>query len=233
MPNNIILTSYLTASPDGQRGTKWPQNLDAVKPLAGSCRAKGVDLKVFTDFVPPNVQDWKIYITTGEEMKGKFSPNVFRWNLYHEWLEDNRVDFIWMVDSTDVVLLNEPFGMMGRGKLYSGCEHGMVVNNSWMRTRQEPHLKYLQPDYREVIIGTYPERMLPNCGLVGGDYDTVMEYLSCRIQYHEAGILQSTDMAVHNYIVWKHFADRLVYGGNINTRFKRNEFDKTKVWKHK
>lgn len=232
MANNIILTSYLTANPDGQRGTKWPNNLDAVKPLSESCHSKGLEIKLFCDFLPSNTKYRRIIKPTVIVPDTGYSPNVLRWFLYRDYLSHNKHDFIWMVDSTDVILMNEPFGMMQRGKLYSGCEHGMIVDNNWMRKTQEPLLDYLQPDYRNVISRN-GDKMLPNCGIVGGDYDTVMEYLSYRIQYHEAGILQSTDMAVHNYIVWKHFADRLVYGGNINTRFKRNEFDKTKIWKHK
>jgi len=103
-----------------------------------------------------------------------------------------------------------------------------------MQRCQEPFLASLT-DYRDVIEANAME-VLPNCGIVGGSLRMVMEYLAYRVEYHEKythGILQSTDMAIFNYILWKHFKGRMTSGIKVNTRFKCDEYNKVSFFKHK
>jgi hypothetical protein len=110
----------------------------------------------------------------------------------------------------------------------------MKVDNGWMRTNQEPRLKTLL-DYRKVI-SVNRMNVLPNCGITGGAYNIVMEYLNYRVELqekHTKGLLKSTDMAIFNYIVWKYFKGRITTGLKVNTRFKKNEYNKVSLFKHK
>jgi len=140
---------------------------------------------------------------------------------------------VWMVDSTDVEVLRNPFMSVNPNRLYVGNEFNMKVDNTWMRRTQEPLFKI--NDYRQIISANARE-VLPNCGIVGGGYDIVMEYLKLRVQYHSAhtvGILKSTDMSIFNYIIWKHFKGRTTSGVKVNTRFKQNERNNISFFKHK
>lgn len=228
--NGVVLASYFNSLPDPQRNVVWEPNKDALMPLIKSCENVGVPLKIFHDCL--DVPDDDVFIRVPEQKE--FSPNVYRWLLYRIFLEDKEYDSVFMVDSTDVEVLRNPFLSLNPNKLYVGNEEGMKVENSWMRRHQEPLLKNLI-DYRDVIAANGDET-LPNCGIVGGSYDIVCEYLTYRADYHEKytkGITRSTDMAMFNYILWKHFKGRISTGIKVNTKFKGNEYNKISFFKHK
>lgn len=228
--NGIILASYFNATPDGQRGTHWNPDITALSPLIHSCQKHGAPLKIFHDCLPVN--DDGIFIKVPKQHM--FSPNAYRWIVYRDYLTSNPNENVFMVDSTDVELFRNPFQSLNPNRLYSGDEFAMKVDNNWMRTTQEPLFDI--PDYRKTIE-LYGDKTLPNCGIVGGSLEVVTEYLTHRSRYHNKytkGVLKSTDMAIHNYIVWKHFHDRLSHGLKINTKFKRNEPDNgISYFKHK
>ncbi len=226
---NVVLASYFTYSKDTQRGVVWESDAVKLEPLLKSL--KGYNVKIFHDCFegpsPENVEFIRI------DPSNTHSPNVYRWIIYYDYLLKNRFDKVWMVDSTDVECLRDPFGFEC-GKIYCGNEFGMKVDNMWMRHNQERFVKGLV-DYRRVIQLNGRETLL-NCGLVGGCYPEVMELLSVWSdvhQKHTAGLLHSTDMAVFNYVVWKYFRNRHVSGDQINTRFKKFETNDISWWRHK
>lgn len=228
--DGIILASYFNSVPDGQRGNHWSANKNALLPLIQSCERNGCKLVIFHDCL--KVKDDGMFVKI--KVKNVYSPNVYRWIVYHAYLEDNPYDNVFMVDSTDVEVLRNPFQTINPNRLYVGDEYNMKVDNRWMAKSQEPLLGKV-PNYRKVIEENGQET-LPNCGIVGGTYHMVMEYLKYRVKYHEEytrGITQSTDMAVFNYIVWKHFKGRITNGLKVNTRFKMNEYNKVSMFKHK
>jgi len=226
----VILASYFNANPDPQRGVTWMPDAGQLQPLIKSCEKSGVPLKIFHDCLP--CDDDEIFIRVPQQHD--YSPNAYRWMVYHAYLEDNRHDNVFMVDSTDVEVLRNPFLSINPNRIYVGDEHNMQVDNGWMQRCQEPLLGSLT-DYRSVIEANANE-VLPNCGIVGGSYAVAMEYLRFRVEYHEKhthGVLQSTDMAIFNYILWKHFKDRMTSGIKVNTRFKANEYNRISFFKHK
>src|SRR5690606_17275729 len=106
--------------------------------------------------------------------------------------------------------------------------------NLWMKKRQEPLLNNLK-DYRNIISSKGRQTLL-NCGIVGGSYDMVMSYLGHRVRLHKEhtkAVLDSTDMAVFNYIIWKYFKGHITSGLKVNTRFKQNEYNKVSFFRHK
>lgn len=230
-PNGgVILASYFNSNPDPQRGTTWMADTTQLRPLIDSCNRVGVPLKIFHDCLPCDDDDTFIRVPTQHH----FSPNAYRWMVYLAYLEDNPVANVFMVDSTDVEVLRDPFISINPNRIYVGDEYNMRVDNGWMAKCQEPLLRNV-PDYRQVIEANAME-VLPNCGIVGGSLRMVMEYLAYRVEYHEKythGILQSTDMAIFNYILWKHFKDRMTSGIKVNTRFKCDEYNKVSFFKHK
>lgn len=229
-PNDgVVLASYFNASPDPQRGHVWGADTKALMPLIESCRKFGIPIKIFHDCLPV---DDDVFIRIPQQHH--FSPNAYRWIVYHEYLKDNPSNNVFMVDSTDVVMQRNPFLSINPKRLYVGNEYNMTVGNRWMAVNQEPLLRGIE-DYRKVISAN-ANQVLPNCGIVGGALPMVMEYLRYRVEYHEKHthrVLKSTDMAIFNYILWKHFKGRMTSGIKVNTRFKANEYNKISYFKHK
>lgn len=229
-PNNgILLAAYFNSVNDPQRGEKWRPETSQLETLIESCKRNGVDYRIFHDCI--ETEDPKFIKV---ERQKEYAPNVWRWFVFREWLEQNPQENIFMVDSTDVEVLRNPFMSLNPEKLYVGDEYAMRVDNQWMRRNQEPHLKSLV-DYRRVIASN-GRNVLPNCGIVGGSYAMAMEYLEHRAELHEnhtKGVLQSTDMAIFNYIVWKYFKGRTTSGLKINTGFKKYEYNKVSLFRHK
>lgn len=229
---NVILTSYFNYSHDPQRGIKWSGQLNALTPLIDSCIKHKQKLIIFTDC--PHPEDSK-YIKYERTIPSKsHSPNVYRWIVYQEWMRKNTFDKIWMVDSTDVVLLRDPFKIIKSGKLYCGDEYDMLTDNNWMRVHQERYLRI--DDYRSVISMHGKERLI-NCGLVGGCSGVMVGLVNTWANLHKThtvGLRVSTDMAIFNYVARKYYNDVLVTGEKINTKFKHEEQNnKIAIWKHK
>jgi hypothetical protein len=232
---NVVLTSYYNYMPDPQRLTMWPDSIKDVQPLMDSI-PKGVEFVLFhnglTEMKGKKQTKYRKHVQVVPDME--LVSSTFRWGTYYEYLKANPCDYVWMVDATDVEMLKDPFGEMVSDVLYVGSEVGMLVENKWMRETQEPH--FLVSDYRKVIEAN-ADTILLNCGLVGGHYDIVMEFLKLKSDLHDKhsrNKLRSTDMAGFNYVCFKHLKDRLNYGKHVNTLFKGFEYDnKTAWWRHK
>lgn len=234
--NTAVLTAYFASVPDPQRGTLWDNTIKPCEPLLVSLRKKAQYYVLFHDGI--NLLKYssgksRDYIKV--ERPQKHPPNVHRWFIFYQWLLKNpQIEWIWMVDSTDVEMLKNPFTQMQEGVLYVGSEAGQIVENKWMQSRQEPWFR--AADYR-AIIAANGDRMLINCGLIGGHRGVVMEYLQYVTKYHtmySVSDAHSTDMACANYTIWKHFKSRFDYGVHVNTLFKGYEIDnKLAWWKHK
>lgn len=225
----ILFASYFNSNPDPQRKVKWDSDISNLDALIKSCEANGVDYLIFHDCF--DIKDKRFIKVPKQNL---YAPNVWRWFVYHNWLKGNHYDNIFMVDSTDVEVLRNPFVSLNPNKIYVGDEVGMMVNNIWMRKRQEPHLSTLK-DYKHIISLNSRNKLL-NCGIVGGSYDMVMEYLEHRVEIHEQhtkGTLESTDMAVFNYIMYKYLKGLNTSGLKVNTGFKRNEYNSVSFFKHK
>ena len=226
--DGILLASYFNSIPDPQRKTKWNAHPGDLLTLVKSCRKHGVKFKIFHDCLPIDDEEFtKVDGPTDQ------APNVYRWEIYLDWLLNNPIPNVWMVDSTDVEVLRNPFQSLNPNKLYSGDEN-QRVDNFWMRSRQQPHLKSLI-EYRDFVAKNRSKTLL-NCGLVGGGYDMVIEYLSERKRLHRkhtTGNLNSTDMAVHNFILYTQFVGRTTHGLKINTTFKRFEKNDISYFRHK
>ena len=229
-PNNgILLAAYFNSVNDPQRGEKWEPDASQLETLIKSCEKNGVDYRIFHDCLETdNPKFIKV------EPQTDYAPNVSRYFVFRDWLLQNEVDNVFMVDSTDVEVLRNPFMSLNPEKLYVGDEYAMRVDNIWMRRNQEPHLKSLV-DYRRTIASN-GRNVLVNCGITGGSHKMAMEYLKHRVELHTKhtkGTLQSTDMAIFNYIVWKYFKGRITNGLKVNTKFKKYEYNKVSYFRHK
>lgn len=133
---NVILTSYFNYTTDPQRGCVWGKDISNLMPIIQSCVDNKQHLYVFTNCLKDTINNKYIHFVDVFPSR-THSPNVYRWIVYEEWMNRNDFEKCWMVDSTDVVLLKDPFKIIAPGKIYVGDEVGMITDNDWMRKNQE------------------------------------------------------------------------------------------------
>lgn len=209
---NLVLTSYLTTSPDSQRQKRLKPKKVALEPLLNSLQnCKSV---VLNDQLKEE-DDQFVRV----EFSG--NPYKFRWLAQWQYLRAHpEVQFVWCVDGTDVEMLKSPWTEMKKGTLYIGSEEN-TIGCDWMR-RHHPSLKK--------FIEDNANHQLLNCGLVGGDRETVMKFLHLVIRCFEDFPCE-LDMGPANYAAFQ--MENIEWGPKINTVFKAYEYNKTSWWKHK
>lgn len=230
--NNVVLASYFTYKNDPQRGIIWDNDFSPLLSLISSVISQDVEIKIFHNCFdnPPQIKncEWvKVHIDA------ELTPNVYRYFVYKNYLNTIKVENVLMVDSTDVMMLKNPFNCMKDDTLYVGYEKGRFVSNRWMRKTQGYFITI--PDYPD-IIDRYSDNPLLNCGIIGGRANIVNNFLNILTTYHDSYsryLTSSSDMSVFNYTIHKHFIKNISYGDHVNTEFKKYEFNNHSWWKHK
>jgi hypothetical protein len=235
MSNNLVLASYFNHKVDPQRNTKWENDYNSVIPLIWSVVSKGIQIKIFHncfDKLPPITNcEWILV-----EPKKEFVPNVARWFVYLDYLVKNydNINHLFMVDSTDVLMLKSPFESLQDNILYCGSEeYGNKLDNKWMQNSQARYLDI--PDYQETI-NENKDIDLINCGVVGGDVNICLNLLTDLCSNHNnfsKNLQTSSDMAIFNYTLMKKYKLNYEQGLHITTPFKQDIENKISWWKHK
>ena len=209
---NVVLTSYFTSHSDPQRNKKLPNDISAINELAES-----TDVIVLHDGL--NVE--------GENAKVPTPLPAYqqRWISEWQWLRAHpEVDFVWLVDATDVVMLNDPFPSMQRGILYAGWENE-IVGCDWILEHAHSTREWIENNAHQMLL---------NCGVVGGDRTTVMQLCQRMNNLFAARIINDPleEMPFFNVAARAH--PRLVTGRQVSTLFKSNtKHDERSWWKHK
>jgi len=226
----MILTAYFTYHQDPQRRKAWEASARGIFPLINSCFKHGIPIVIFHDGIkdiPFNPLVKQVFVKASHD----FTPNVYRYFCYLDWLKRNTIEKVFLVDSTDVKVLHNPFKHLRDGVLYVGHESNFTGCFDWIKEKQEPHVRI--PDSQEV---TYPfhDDPAPNCGIIGGHSGVVIDFLNKLTALHSLysrGLTSSVDMAFFNYTIRKYNVE-IEYGSHINTEFKK--YEQTKAWfKHK
>lgn len=231
--NNVVLASYFNYMNDPQRGVLWDTDYSDLLLLIGTVIQFNLEIKIFHNcFVStPKIKNCE-WIRINPDIS--YVPTVFRHFVYREYLKSHRFDKIFMVDSTDVMMLKNPFPFVEPSFLYVGEEKNKLVSNKWMKKEQGVNLKNFN-DYF-ITIENYSDSPLLNAGIIGGDYDMVRQFLNFVTLYHSQhsqGLTTSTDMAIFNYTILKHFYRNVVHGDTVTTEFKKYTYNDKSWWKHK
>lgn len=231
--NPVVLASYFNYKEDPQRKIKWNCDYSKVLTLVKSVVEKEININIFNDCFEDTPYfekcSWeKIKVNTS------FNPNVFRHFVNLDYLKKNKenISFVFMVDSTDVEMLKNPFPEMKDGLIYVGSEL-QKVGCKWMQENQGQFLKIT--DYNEIIEKNKNETLI-NCGIIGGEVSVIINFLEKLTSYHSEysrNLVSSSDMSIFNYTIWKHFKEKIEYGTKVNTKFKKNERNEVSWWKHK
>lgn len=215
---DVVIASYFTGQPDAQRNNvKWAADDSMVAKLRGSLERRGVEFVLIHDCFKdqPNM-------TTIQH-----SPYFERWFKQWQYLRDHpEINNVFVVDATDVDMLNNPFAHIKPGKLYVGDEPSETLANDWMdRMHREPMVN--------TFFATHPELPLLNCGVVGGTRHMVMDLCRNMYLYGFAHPDQQTEMGIFNYLMHTKYSDAIEYGRHVTTLFKAYEPSSFAWFRHK
>ena len=217
--HDVVLTCWLHG-PDTQRRGKidlTPIN-DVTTPLRNSIH--GAPLIVLSDD------------GTGDEHVADIGLGLYlsRWIHYYQWLRahpDTRNVF--MVDAGDVQMIRPMWDDMIPGRLYIGWEP-KTVSDPWMLTNHQATIlqDFMQGNHAQLL----------NCGVIGGDRTTILEFCHRMIRVIEDNAIArehnlekhdlGTDMAALNYVAYTWFGDRIITGTTVTSIFKA--FETTNTW---
>lgn len=215
------VTTLFGSVEDFQRKTKWNLDYSMVKKLAESLGDR--TLHLISD--NPGIFDQENILPEYSECL--VSPYFQRWLALYKFLRKNKeIEYVFCVDATDVELVNEPSGLR-KGMLYIGDEP-KLLGIPWMRAHSG------DVDIRNFILrnGNLP---LLNCGVVGGDRETVMEF--CRdmwdwhVNHSKEG--NEVDMPAFNYLMRTKWNGRWESGRHITSVFMDYEKETSAWWRHK
>lgn len=235
---NVVIAGYYNSSMDWQRGIKWEANYSPLLPLIDSIKDRSEEAEIII------LHDCFDGLSDSERIKHYKMPAMnnrtggwARWIRAHNYLVMNPdIQYAFIVDSTDVQMVNDPFLFMEKGKLYSGDEPKRV-DDAWMKANHR------HPDMVE-LYELHGHKALLNCGLCGGDRDTLIEFTGRMIEqlYIYEGEARTgidcptdSDMGIYNCLAYSLYEDRLVHGPMVNTLFAKWEpYEEARAWwKHK
>jgi hypothetical protein len=213
---------------DDQKMGFWKKDYAPILPLIHSVLKHGSNIIIFHDCFDdiPNIDgcSW-IRVENNKE----YVPTVYRWFVYYDYLKKHKCSNLFMVDSTDVLMLKNYD--VKNNILYCGNE-----KDKFLCPYIQEKIKLITiPDF-DKILNQYQDHTLLNAGTLGGDYNICCNFLKLLTEYHSQvskNINISLDMPIFNYVLFKYFKENINYGIHINTRFWCNEYNNISIWKHK
>lgn len=199
---DVILTAYFVTTTDPQRsGVRLPVDGAALNDLRNS--VIGHELVVISDTseLPGSVP-----------MPVAVNPYIQRWINYRRYLQDNPdIRYVWCVDATDVIMLNNPFPDMRPGLLYCGWE-AEVVGCEWMRNHAVSYGDWVEEHRSEMLL---------NVGVVGGDRQTIIKLCQNIIQLWSVSDKSDPleEMTLFNIAARR---QKFITGIQVTTVFKSN-----------
>jgi hypothetical protein len=214
---------------DDKKPGFWKNDYTLILPLIDSVLKNGSNIIIFHDCFDdiPNI-DGCLWVRVDNNTE--YTPTIYRWFVYYEYLKKNKFSNLFMVDSTDVLMLKNDH--IKNNTLYCGYEFRDKLLCPYVQKKIK-HINIL--DINE-ILNQNKDHVLLNAGIVGGDYNICLKLLEKLTQYHyqtSKNIKISLDMPIFNYVLFKYFKDNINYGIHINTRFPLYEYNNTSIWKHK
>lgn len=214
---DVFITTYFTQQKDPQRDKHFKNDKAILQSLIKTL--KGQKLIILNDcFGEDHVENNVHYIKT----QTSINPYFQRWISIQEHLKVNNYRKVFIIDATDVLLLNNPFDSIKSEYIYVGDEEN-IVGCSWMfDNHKAPRLQEFFEQYKN-------EKLL-NAGLLGGERKKVEEFISHILNIYweiqtEAHFSKQEDsgvgdMGVFNYVCYILYKGKLKHGRLVNTPFK-------------
>lgn len=204
---DIVMAGFFTNGPDFQRkNIIWEPDFSKVEALENSLQQHGVEMVLLHD----------CFQGRDNYVEATMDPYWNRFLRAYEYLRDHEdVRRVFMVDATDVTMLNNPFinDRMAPRRIYAGSEE-QLLGCKWIREQAwlEPYATYVRNN-----------RQLPllNCGIIGGSREDVMMVLHGMLSLYEDSKMKLNDMVAFNYLLRTRYANSFVSGtGLVNNIFK-------------
>jgi N-terminal domain of galactosyltransferase len=225
---NVVLTTYLAAQPDPQRGTRWTPDDSQLDELRQSVQRHGRRLVILHDCLDAADTELVTHVRVPAGAPGG-SPYVHRWLCYWRYLREHpEIDQVWCVDGTDVEMLRDPFPEMG-DRLYVGDEQQPLCL-PWMIYQHGG-----SPQLLEFFSANRGTQLL-NAGITGGRRETVMSFCRDVLKYcaENAREVGPMDMGPFNYVARTWYAGMITHGRQVNTVFQAYDRAGTESWwRHK
>ena len=229
--NNIILTCLFTKQIDPHRNEFMRNDVEILMPLINSM--KGQKIVILHDDLQDLPEIDNVEFIKVETM---LSPYWERWVQYYRYLISHpEIDNVFMVDSTDVEMQINPFGKILPNKLYVGYEWE-VLGCAYMR-------KHHPAKFIQEFIRRNANLQLLNAGTLGGHREMVLQFIRKMLDIYTENkhnvnfgrdlSIGNGDMGAFNYVSRLFFGDKIVYGKQVNTRFKGYETNNYSWFRHK
>jgi len=230
---NYVFASFFNAKKCPQRNVQWSSNYNLLLPLINSVLEKSdAKIIIFHDNLT-NLPEVERCFFKKVNISGLYAVTVERWFHYlNELQHNNNIKNIFMVDSTDVQMLNNPFNRLQKDIIYCGSEYRWCVGDRWLKKRCK---KFYIDDYLEVLEKNSDRNML-NAGIIGSNKNTIIQFLTYLTRLHKnhsQNIIKSLDMPIFNYTILKYFQESYITGNQVHTPYKDNINLGESWWKHK
>jgi hypothetical protein len=221
---NVVLTTYLTAQTDPQRGGAWTADYSAVDTLRESVVGHGHRLVILHDcFDDAEDTDLVTHVRVPPAVAGT-TPYFHRWLCYWRYLREHpEIDQVWCVDATDVEMLRDPFPEMD-DRLYVGDEPQPLCI-PWMLYHHGGSTELLE------FLSSHRGDQLLNAGIAGGRRDTVEDFARRVFAY---SVDNGREIGPVNFVARTWYAGMIAHGRQVSTVFRQYDRDSTESWwRHK
>lgn len=231
---NIIITTFFTNGLDPQRHIKWnDDDFSIIKDFYDSVVKLNLNCLILIDnssdsfikkYECDNIKFQRVN-TTGLNLID------IRWQVYNQILKNNKYDFSFFLDISDIIILKDPFPFLNENYIYCGDEPDLNINNDWMIQRYNM-LKNINIDNE-----SYINKIVLNAGILGGHYNNLIDIIdNISNILSKANVTSTTiDMCVFNHVLRNSYKDEyIIHGLPVNTIFRANDIDNKNAWfKHK
>lgn len=234
---NYVFASFFNTINCPQRNFQWQSDYRLLMPLINSVLEKSdAHIIIFHDNLE-NIPTIDRCIFKKVDISGIYAVTVERWFHYLTELKNNdNIENVFMVDSTDVRMLNNPFPFIQEEILYCGSEYRWRVGDRWLKKRRKKLDKKFYLDNYLKLLEKNADRAMLNAGIVGAQKKTAQNFLEILTglhKEHSQNITKSLDMHMFNYAALKYFNEKYETGPKIHTPFKDYQETGNSWWKHK
>ncbi|MFC3417726.1 hypothetical protein [Algoriphagus hitonicola] len=170
------------------------------------------------------------------------SANAYRYLVYVDFLKkyQNQLENVFFTDIADVEVVKNPFDVPfydeNSDSIFCGDEEE-ILDNPWMNEHSN-HLRNLIPEFKDFEEKNKNQPLL-NCGIIGGKIELMVQLMQELSRIHSTYTVTNKtpytlDMGAFNFVMRTQFADQIIHGFPVNTRFKCYESTREDCWfRHK
>ena len=161
----------------------------------------------------------------------EYSNNDYRFFCFRNFLEENKFDFVFHTDASDVVIVKDPSKLFEdfKGFHYFACKDSIKLNEF---PYLQIHKKYNWEDLVRCLLNNNSWDLI-NMGVVGGKYEDMLSFYEkfCETRIKMGDPNFNSDMWVLQYLLRVIFQDKkFLMGDPICSEFKKYEEDRNDVY---